>query len=147
MKCALIHTVKKRLFVKSAGQDSLQLARLRVFFELRYVCECLLKHLMVRRFLREGGREFQTDDLENARLVLYRSMRGRGRIKLLEPFLLMDIVKSERMFSGVYPLHSLDIITTLLYFSCFVNGRSLRVFSSSSVGIGRSERMSFAVRQ
>ena len=72
---------------------------------------------------------------------------GRGRIKLLEPFLLMDIVKSERMFSGVYPLHSLDIITTLLYFSCFVNGRSLRVFSSSSVGIGRSERMSFAVRQ
>ena len=40
----------------------------------------LLKHLMVRRFLRESGREFQTDDPENARLVLYRSMQGRGGI-------------------------------------------------------------------
>ena len=79
MKCALIvciNTVKKRLLVKSARQDSLQLARLRVFFELRYVCECLLKHLMVRRFLREIGREFKTDDPENTRLVMYRSIRG-----------------------------------------------------------------------
>ena len=42
---------------------------------------------MVRRFLRKSGREFQTDDPENARLVLYRSMRGRGGIKLLEPYL------------------------------------------------------------
>ena len=50
---------------------------------------------MVRRFLREGGREFQIDDPENARLVLYRSMRGRGGIKLFEPYLLVDLVKSE----------------------------------------------------
>ena len=49
----------------------------------------------------EGEREFQTDDPENARLVLYRSMRGRGGIKLLEPYLLVDLVKSERMYSGV----------------------------------------------
>ena len=55
---------------------------------------------MVRRFLRESGKEFQTDDSENARLVLYRSMRGRGRIKLLEPYILEDLVKSERMYSG-----------------------------------------------
>ena len=31
--------------------------------------KCLLKHLMVRRFLREGGREFQIDDPENVRLI------------------------------------------------------------------------------
>ena len=55
---------------------------------------------MVRRFLRESGREFQTDDPENARLVSYKSMRGRGGIKLLEPYLLEDLVKSERMYSG-----------------------------------------------
>ena len=55
----------------------------------------LLKHLIGRRFLRESEREFQTDDLENARLVLYRSMRGRGGIKLLEQYLLEDLVKSE----------------------------------------------------
>ena len=63
--------------------------------ELGCVCKCLLKHLIVRRFLREGGREFQIDDPENARLVLYRSMRGRGGIKLFEPYLLVDLVKSE----------------------------------------------------
>ena len=50
-----------------------------------------------------GGerREFQTDDPENARLVLYKSMQGRGGIKLLEPYLLEDPVKSERMYSGL----------------------------------------------
>ena len=81
------------------------------------------------------------------RLVLYRSMRGRGGIKLLEPYLLVDLVKSERTYSGVSPSHTLNIITALLYFSCFVNGRSLRDFSLSSVGIGGSERMSFAARR
>ena len=115
--------------------------------ELRCVCKCVLKRLMIRRFLREGGREFQTDDLENARLVLYRSMRGRRGIKLFEPYLLVDLVKSERMYSGISPLHTLNIITTLLHFSCFVNGRSLRVFSLSSVGIDRSERISFVARR
>ena len=114
--------------------------------ELRCLCKCLLKHLMVRRFLRESGREFQTDDPENARLVLYWSMRGCGGIKLLEPYLLEDLVKSERMYSGVFPLRTLNIITALIYFSYFVNGRSLRVFSLSSVGIDGPERMSFAAR-
>ena len=89
-------------------------------------------------------REFQTDDPENARLVLYRSMRGRGGIKLLETYLLEDLVKSERMYSGVFPLYTLNITTALSYFSSFVNGRSLRIFSLSSVGIDGSERMSFA---
>ena len=81
------------------------------------------------QFLRESGREFQTDDPENARLVLYRSMRGRGGKRLLKPYLLEDLVKSERMYSGVFPLRTLKLITALLYFSCFVNGRGLRVFS------------------
>ena len=102
---------------------------------------------MVHRFLRESEREFQTDDPENARLVLYRSIRGRGGIKLLEPYLLEDLVKSERMYLGVFPLRTLNIITALLYFSCFINGRSLRVFSVSSVGLDGSERMSFAARR
>ena len=74
--------------------------------ELRCLCKCLLKHLMVRRFLRESGREFQIDDPENARPVLYRSMRGRGGIKLFETYLLMDLVKSERTYSGVSPSHT-----------------------------------------
>ena len=50
---------------------------------------------MVCRFLNEGGMEFQTDDPENVRLVLYRSMQGHGGIKLLEPYLLVDLVKSD----------------------------------------------------
>ena len=115
--------------------------------ELRCLYKCLLKHLMVRRFLRKSRGEFQTDDPENARLVLYRSMRGRGGIQLLEPYLLEDLVKSERMYSGVFPLRTLNIITALLYFTCFVNGRSLRIFSLSSVGIDGSERKSFAERR
>ena len=32
--------------------------------ELKCLFKCLLKHLMVRRCLRESGREFQTDDPE-----------------------------------------------------------------------------------
>ena len=55
--------------------------------ELRRLYKCLLKHLMVSRFLRESGREFQIDDPENARLVLYRSMRGRGGFGLTKVFL------------------------------------------------------------
>ena len=102
---------------------------------------------MVRSFFRESGREFQTDDPENARLVLYRSIRGRGGIKLLEPYLLEDLVKNEPMYLGVFPLRTLNIITALLYFSCFVNGRNLRVFSLSSVGIDGSERMNFGTRR
>ena len=102
---------------------------------------------MVRSFLRESGSEFQTDDPENARLVLYRSRRGRGGIKLLEPCLLVDLVKSARIYSGVFPLHTLNIITALLYFRCFVSGGSLRDFSFLSVGIEGSERVSFAARR
>ena len=78
--------------------------------ELGCLYKCLLKHLMVRRFLRESEREFQTDDPENARLVLYRSMRGRGGMKLLEPYLLEDLMKSERMYSGVFPLRSFIVL-------------------------------------
>ena len=66
----------KRLIMKSAREDSIQLARLRGYIELRCVCKYLLKNLMVRRFLREIGREFKTDDPENTRLVMYRSIRG-----------------------------------------------------------------------
>ena len=112
--------------MKSAREDNIQLARLRGQMELKCLCKCLLKHLMVRRFLRESGREFQTDDPENARLVLYRSVRGRGGIKLLEPYPLEDLVKSEQMCSGVFPLLTLNIITALLYFNCFANGRCLK---------------------
>ena len=77
---------------------------------LRCLCKCLLKHLIGRRFLRESEREFQTDDPENARLVLCRSMRGRGGMKLLEPYLLEDLMKSERMYSGVFPLRSFIVL-------------------------------------
>ena len=115
--------------------------------ELRCLSTCLLKYLMVRRFLRENRREFQTDDPENAGLVLYSSMRGRGGIKLLQPYLLEDLMKNELMYLGVFPLCTLNIITALLYFSCFANGRSLRVFSLSSVGIDGSKRKSFAARR
>ena len=83
----------------------------------------------------EGGRKFQIDDSENARLLLYSSQRGRGGIKLFEPYLLMVLVKNERLDSGDSPLGTLNMTTALLYFSCFVNGRSLRVLSLSSVGI------------
>ena len=59
---------------------------------------------MERIILREGGREFQVDDPENARLVLnksirgrglYRSIRGSGEIKLFEADLHVELLNSE----------------------------------------------------
>ena len=50
---------------------------------------------MDRRFLREGGREFLVDDPENARLVLYRSIQGRGGLKLFEADPVVDLANSE----------------------------------------------------
>ena len=44
--------------------------------ELRCLGKCILKHLMVSRFLKESGREFQTDEPENARLVLIQVYAG-----------------------------------------------------------------------
>ena len=85
--------------------------------ELRCVHRCHSKHLMVRRLLNAGGREFQTDDRESARLILYRSMRGRGGIKLFQPYLLVDLVTSGRMYSGVSQLDALNIITVYCIFS------------------------------
>ena len=41
-------------------------------------------HRLVRFYL--GGREFQTDDPENAKLVLYRSTRVRGNTYLFDPY-------------------------------------------------------------
>ena len=38
--------------------------------ELRCLCRYLLKQLLVLKFLMEGGREFQIDDPENARLLV-----------------------------------------------------------------------------
>ena len=46
-------------------------------------------------FLREGWRELQVDDPENARLVLYRSIQGRGGIKSFEAYLFVDLVNSK----------------------------------------------------
>ena len=61
-------------------------------------------------------------------------MRGRGGMKAVESYRLVDVVKSERMFSGVSP------VDALLYFSCFVNERSSTVCSLLFVGIARSEK-------
>ena len=47
-----------------------------------------------------------------------------------EPYLLMDRVKRERMYSGVFPEDASNIITALLYFSCFVNEKSLKSVQS-----------------
>ena len=68
-------------------------------------------------------------------------MRGRGGMKAVESYRLVDVVKSERMFSGVSP------VDALLYFSCFVNERSSTVCSLLFVGIARSEKKSFATRR
>ena len=43
----------------------------------------------------EDVRQFQTDDPETVRLILYGSMRGRGGIKLFEPYLLVNLMKGE----------------------------------------------------
>ena len=86
--------------------------------ELRCLCKCLLKHLIVRRFLRESGREVQTNDPENARLVLYRSMRGRGGIKLLEPYQLEDLVKRTNILGSLsiaYFKHHYSFIVLQLF--------------------------------
>ena len=93
--------------MNSANEDDKQWARSRSYLQLRSVRGCLSKHHSDgSHFLMELGREFLTDDPENARLVLYRSVRGRGGIKLFEPYLPVDLVKSQRMYSGVSPLHT-----------------------------------------
>ena len=71
-------------------------------------------------------------------------MRGHSGVTFFEPYQLVDMVKSERIYSGDSLMDVLNIITASLHFSCFVNERRLRVFSLLSVGIDRSERMSFA---
>ena len=45
--------------------------------------------------MRGGGREFQVDDIRNARLVLYSLYGARDGIKLFEAYLLVDLVNSE----------------------------------------------------
>ena len=50
---------------------------------------------MAHRVLKEDEREFEVDDSENARLVLYRSIRGRGGIKLFNAYLPVNLVNSE----------------------------------------------------
>ena len=60
------------------------------------------------------GREFQNDDLENASLIFYKCMQGRGRIKLFGSYALVDLVKSERMYSGVSPLGTLIRLCCIL---------------------------------
>ena len=54
-------------------------------------------------------------------------------------YLLVDLVKSELVSSGVSPVYTLNSITALMYFSRFFNesSLSLTVFSLSSVGIDR----------
>ena len=47
-----------------------------------------------------------------------------------EPYRLVDLVKRERMYSGVFPEDASNIITALLYFSCFVSEKSLKSFKS-----------------
>ena len=75
---------------------------------------------MVRRFLTQGGSDFQIHDPENARLTLYRPMWGRGRIKLFEPYLLIDLMKSEREYSRVSTPPTLNIITIYLFICILV---------------------------
>ena len=50
---------------------------------------------MAHRVLKEDEREFEVDDSENARLVLYRSIQGRGGIKSFEAYLFVDLVNSK----------------------------------------------------
>ena len=83
------------LFLLSFEETKRRQEESRGRLEVMCLYRCLLKHLMDRRFLREGGREFQIDDPENARLVLYRSVRGRGGMKLFKAYLLVDLVNSE----------------------------------------------------
>ena len=45
-----------------------------------------------------GKEDFQMENSENEKLVLYRSMRGHDGINLFEPYLHVDMVESERMY-------------------------------------------------
>ena len=45
--------------------------------------------------LHDSGREFQIEDPQNARLVLYRSMRGRGTMYFVEPYLSEPLQKKD----------------------------------------------------
>ena len=51
--------------------------------ELAQVYFKTTQHLYILIF---GGREFRTDDPENAKLVLYRSTRARGNTYLFDPY-------------------------------------------------------------
>ena len=71
----------------------------------------------------EGGSEFQIDHPENARLLLYRFMQGYREIMLLffQPYLLLDLEKSELTYSGVSPVDTLNTITTLIHVNLIVS--------------------------
>ena len=57
---------------------------------MRYLCNTLLKLLMVPTVLMATGSEFQQVEPEKDRLVLYRSMRGLGNTYLLVRLLLSE---------------------------------------------------------
>ena len=66
----------------------------------------------------EDGKESLIDDPENARTDLMQVHAGTWWNKVgrtgFNPYLLVDLVKCERMYSGVSPLDTLNIIAALL---------------------------------
>ena len=61
---------------------------------LRYWRVDRLKSFKEHAVLQDSGREFHTEGPQNARLVLYKSMRGRGTMYFVEPYLFEALLKN-----------------------------------------------------
>ena len=87
----------------------------------------VFKYLMVRRFLMEGERELQTDQLENKKAGLtkfYAGTRWNKNKNVNHTNSWKATVSREQLYSEVSPVDTLNIITALLYSNCFVSERT-----------------------
>ena len=91
-----------------------------------------------------GGREFQTDDPENAKLVLYRSIRVRGNKHLFDPYRAGALFRRSHTYLGARPIRILNVSTAVLYINCSCNGRISSAFNFADVDRERSGKISFA---
>ena len=92
-------------------------------------------------------KEFHRVDPEKAKLVLTRSIRVGGTIKLSELYLKGAFWNRDEMIFGVILWNTLYIKIALLYNICFLRGSILSIFCFSSVLIWCPLRMIFAARR
>ena len=125
-----------------ANEDDKQRARSRSYLQLRSVRGCLSKQHS------DGSHSKGVPDWWSRKCEtgLIQVCAGSWWNKVVRTIPTRRPGKEPANVLGSLPTRYLKHITTWLYLTCLVYGRSLPVFSLSA-GIDRSERMSFAARR